>query len=275
VATAPEQTFASHATLLPFVGKAGGNVLNVVNVAPPSLPPPAPPAIPPAIGSCYQVKQANPSAANGYYDLELTTGATIQAYCEMEYAGGGWTLIQALKTNYLTTPSCDNLQGAATTVPSGISMTGEPGTSFMMPCDQVNAIRQAGTDIGLTSSDIGYWVTTPGSGDTGKHGAETFGKHGCEYVLNQDSSTMRGTLCADNQWILADAQAGTWCSGGYWWDATPNYYSFKGHCNEGDHGTGSTCYTNGRGLGWHSGTSLAPFHRGWCSSKAWGVVFAR
>jgi len=48
-----------------------------------------------AIGStCLDIKNKNPSSKSGKYQLSIN-GKNIVTYCDMEFEGGGWTMVQA------------------------------------------------------------------------------------------------------------------------------------------------------------------------------------
>jgi len=147
-----------------------------------------------------------------------------------------------------------------------------------MSCTQINKLRAVNSALGLKDTEAGYWTTTPGEGTGGLWGSEIFGVHGCEFKLARTTTEVRSGECGKHQWVWSKVAAGQFnTQGGYWWDSnggTGAYGWFMGHGNQGDHGTGSTCHATGQGLGYHTGT-WAPFHRGWCAVKSWGVVFAR
>lgn len=49
-------------------------------------------------GSCKRIKETGGGSLNGIYDI-LPSGTTEKkAYCNMEEAGGGWTLVARSKT---------------------------------------------------------------------------------------------------------------------------------------------------------------------------------
>ena len=60
--------------------------------APPSSPPPPSPP-PPRIGtSCLAIKETDPAASSGWYQL-VSGDFDLMAFCEMEHEGGGWTRV--------------------------------------------------------------------------------------------------------------------------------------------------------------------------------------
>ena len=200
----------------------------------------------------------------------------ILVYCDQVHHGGGWTLV--LRTDH-------NFDLTAYSGPwGGSTLVGNIGPAPVRPSPLPGKIKQGGgrwleklSDAqinmikGNTGSKIAYWTTTPGSG-SGTLGAEIFNRGDCTFKMGQTSGELKKSTC--HQWTTSYSTSPSWSNGGHWWDNSAAYRWAFGHGNEGNHGTGSKCYGNGRGLGAHNG-SWAPFHRGWCSVKSWGLVFVK
>ena len=217
-----------------------------------------------AARNCFRLHQNYPSLPDGVYWIQPPGLDAFQAYCDMTHNGGGWTLVLAAGLGYdLVTESS---RGQFEPLP--VSAARPPdNTVYKMSDDLINAVRSSD----LAGDEIGYWVTTPGSG-TGTLGAEIFHRVDCVFKMFQTSSEVKATTCHQSTITFSDTPS--WMSGGHWWDDNGAYKWAFGYAAEGDHGTGQTCYATGRGLGSHT-PSLAPFHRGWCSNADWGQVWVR
>ena len=197
----------------------------------------------------------------------------ILVYCDQQHHGGGWALV--MRTGHtvdLTGVDASGPVRAPAYLPYPVRPAPLPNKTRQnngpwlekLSDMQINMLR------GNTGSKIAYWVTTPGSG-SGTLGAEIFHRGDCEFHMGQLSSELKANTC--NQWTTSYSGSPSWSSGGHWWDNSAAYRWAFGHGAEGHHGTGK-CYGNGRGLGAHNG-SWAPFHRGWCGVRSWGLVFVK
>lgn len=229
--------------------------------------------------SCLHVLKANPktNGRDGAYWLKLSSGVK-RVYCEMTTHGGGWTAFLSATNgqNLNAWPSASEMGTNWITKYKPLSATSMQH-QFKLSADDINGIRTSwetwgnrdGIQFIMQGEDKAYWTTSPGNGD-GVWGAENFHRSDCKYEANRVSGVIRNTRCAEIKWAYDQT---TWLSGGHWWDNSGSYASWNGHYNEGDHGTGSQCFTTGRGMGYHSGCS---FHRGWCGGACnWGIEFVR
>ena len=94
-----------------------------------------------AAGSCWEIKKARPSAADGtYWLLTPAMSAPQQFYCDMTTSGGGWVLVgkgrEGWTTNYLG-------QGAAASLLSD-GPTGKLSTAYQLPSPTVEALLDGG-----------------------------------------------------------------------------------------------------------------------------------
>lgn len=212
--------------------------------------------------SCLAVLEEGFSTGNGLYWLDPNGGDNADAeqfYCNMTDHGGGWTLVLRAGLGYsLTDPALSTPIGGTPTGP-----TQPAGGVLQKASDTV--INQLRTNRG---DKIGYWVTTPGSGTGTYGGAEIFHRSDCSFQMGQLATAVKATTCRD--WTISYAAGPIWSAGTHWNDnSTPSYRWAFGYGNN-----PTTCYQDGRNLGAHEG-ALAPFHRGWCGTQAWGLVYVR
>lgn len=191
-----------------------------------------------------------------------STYGDITVYCDQTHHDGGWTLAISAGLNRDLTVSGIN----GTFLPYA-SNAGNPGNNALhkMSDTLINDIRTR------DGSEIAYWLTTPGNG-TGTLGAEIFYRGDCDFALRQSEAAIRATTC--DEWTINYSNTPSWSPGGHWWIGNASYISAFAHGNSEILGTESVCHNDGRGLGIHNNT-WAPFHRGWCSTKAWGQIWVR
>lgn len=207
------------------------------------------------------------ATGDGLYriDPDGTGGAygEITVYCDQTHHEGGWTLVLSAGIDRNLT---SGISGEFTPYPSSAAAPAT-GALHKMSDAMINEIKTA------TGAQIAYWVTTPGSG-TGLLGAELFHRADCTFQMHRPLASIMATTC--HQSTTAFSAPPTWVSGGRWWDndGGGGYYWAFGQQQRGDHGTGGTCASDGRGLGVHNPT-YHPFHRGWCGTQAWGQVWVR
>lgn len=210
--------------------------------------------------SCYDILVAAPASKSGAYWLKSTAGGAFQAYCNMVDYGGGWTLV--LKAGLGMNIASVDRTGSYDPAPTDAAKPPD-NTLYKLSDVAINALRTQ------TTGAVGYWVVTPGSGAAiGPYsGAEIFHRADCTFKMNQNQTQVKSSTC--HNWTTTYSATPTWNPGFHWNANDTGGYGWPfGYNNSG------VCNQDGRDLGAHEG-SLAPFHRGWCGSQAWGLVYAR
>ena len=134
-----------------------------------------------------------------------------------------------------------------------------------MSCGRINTIRQASDAAGLSGTSAGYWTVTPAD-----NAYSIFGRHDCTMELGRNEVNLDTSTC---QYWNVDAGS-SWTEGAYWHANSQAYYWFMGQ-GVGTVKNGAGCANTGAGLSFHTGGAQAPFHRGWCESTEWGLVYVR
>ncbi len=100
-----------------------------------------------ALTSCKAHLLEKPLAPSGTYWLSSAGTSPSLAYCDMDFDGGGWTLISSLFAN------AGNRQIAATVT---------PGVQAYMPEVQVQALAEESTQMHIRSADLneGKWIVS-------------------------------------------------------------------------------------------------------------------
>jgi hypothetical protein len=88
--------------------------------------------------SCQAILTASPASASGTYPIS-PGGSSLDVYCDMDFAGGGWTLVQS--TN-----------GGACTPATGTAGTVTLGSCTYMPTALLAAIAEGSTTVHVRSA---------------------------------------------------------------------------------------------------------------------------
>jgi len=121
-----------------------------------------------AIKTCRYLKHSNPKATSGIYWINPTGSHAFQAYCDMDTAGGGWTLVFSYTfTNYGSFRSGINSITPQPDWPSvgNIPRSTEPPLSEThYAAMHFNLWKELGSEF-MIKSNINHWITcTDGSG---------------------------------------------------------------------------------------------------------------
>ncbi len=104
--------------------------------------------------TCLQILQANPSSTSGTYSVTVG-GSSLTVYCDMTFAGGGWTLVQS--TNGGTCGPSNETQGAVA-----------QGSCAYLPTATVEALALAAQQVHIraasgSSAPTQYITSSAGS----------------------------------------------------------------------------------------------------------------
>ncbi len=218
--------------------------------------------------SCLDILNNGASNGDGVYTIKPDGMSYTKVYCDMTNNEGGWTLVlsvgmgkEIIHTVLRRAEDSDRLATLGPNQPSANML-------YKFSDAEINKIKTT------QDAQIGYWVVTPGNGDSGEGtlGAQSFHRGDCIFQL----ATLENDISNECLQQVANTftDSPNWQMGVHWWPNREGYRWAFGY-QVGDHGPlGGVCYNGGEGLGAHSGGN-APFHRGWCSSQAWGQVWVR
>ncbi len=218
--------------------------------------------------SCLDILNNDASRGDGVYTISPPGLGLTKVYCDMTHNGGGWTLVLSAGTDKeIIHPS---LRGPSNADQLAVQEAAQPpnGVLYKFSDTAINRIKST------RDEKIGYWVVTPGSGSSGAGtiGAQSFYRGDCVFQLAQ----LETELSEECQQSVANTFTDNpdWQPGAHWWFNREGYRWAFGY-QVGENGPlAGACYEGGEGLGAHA-APYAPFHRGWCSSKAWGQVWVR
>lgn len=198
-----------------------------------------------ANASCRRVKETGKSRGNGTYTINPGWNGDITVYCEMENAGGGWTLVARSE------------EDASGTIWWGVSAgSATDDTDYYSLWSSVTDIDFTEIMVGRYSINkrIDYAITfSANSDDLDITSNSTFATSDCELVISH--------------WLTSAEQSWNHCNRfSYWWDAnnTTNYYSSSWWGTSASSGL----LEDGFNLTWYSSTYWA-----WHGKQ--GMVFVR
>ncbi|WP_415897606.1 fibrinogen-like YCDxxxxGGGW domain-containing protein [Neptuniibacter sp. QD57_21] len=144
-------------------------------------------------GSCQQILEANPSASNGYYQIDADASddvGAVNVYCDMETDGGGWTNLDFASNQILLANgnfiNCSSLTHDSNGLTCRAPEFNNGGYLYHYRCDGGDdtaryILDQIGAEIGHKNSPtLGFQGLTQRY--TGEHGTSHSGKDEYIYV---------------------------------------------------------------------------------------------